>query len=34
MFQLNMSPGSDHGAVEGMGRGKIFRLCLGQVKLS
>ena len=29
-----MSPGSDHGAVEGMDRGKIFRLCQGQVKLS
>ena len=23
LSQLNMSPGSDHGAVEGMGRGKI-----------
>jgi hypothetical protein len=29
-----MSPGSDHGAVEGVGRGKIFRLCQGQLKLS
>ena len=32
--QLYMSPRSDHGAVEGMGRGKILRLCQGQLKLS
>ena len=32
LSQLHMSPYGDHGVVEGMGHGKILRLCQGQLK--